>query len=37
MKRRGVFDIGSGMIKFQVADVDTRTNKILKTITEKNE
>ncbi len=28
MQRRAAFDIGSGRIKLQVSDVDTRTNKI---------
>jgi exopolyphosphatase/pppGpp-phosphohydrolase len=30
VSRRAVYDIGSGSIKFQVADVDLRTNKIVK-------
>ena len=30
--RRGVFDIGSGSIKFQMAEVDQRSNTIVKDI-----
>ena len=30
VSRRAVYDIGSGSIKFQIADVDIGTNKIIK-------
>lgn len=32
LTKRGVFDIGSGSIKFQMAEVDTMSNKILRNI-----
>ena len=35
--RRGVFDIGSGSIKLQVAEVDPVSNKIVKHISSKNQ
>ena len=37
VSRRAVYDIGSGSIKFQIADVDIVTNKIIKNHIQKAE
>ena len=35
IRRRAVYDIGSGSIKFQIADVDLNTNKVVKNYIQK--